>query len=68
MDRKYRDITAAEISPCRKVTDDSLILKQIAHNLAYIADELSDINKALRGEVEPYETVPSEEWNGEIGF
>ena len=45
MERKYRDITALEIGACQKVTDDSLILKQIAYNLAYIADELAEANR-----------------------
>lgn len=45
MERKYRDITALEIGACQKVTDDSLILKQIAYNLAHIADELSESNR-----------------------
>ena len=45
MERKYRDATALEIGACQKVTDDSLILKQIAYNLAHIADELAEANE-----------------------
>lgn len=45
MERKYRDATALEIGACQKVTDDSLILKQIAYNLAHIADELAESNR-----------------------
>lgn len=48
MERKYRDATAVEVGVCQKVTDDSLILKQIAYNLAHIADELAESNRFNR--------------------
>lgn len=43
----YRDKTETEIRPCRNTNDDSIILRQIALNLAAIADVLAEINQRL---------------------
>lgn len=43
----YRENTEAEIRPCRNTNDDSIILRQIALNLATIADFLAETNQRL---------------------
>lgn len=44
-EKSYLELTEYNLKNCLKVTDDSLIFKEIAHNLAKIADELSESNR-----------------------
>ena len=45
MDRKYSEITDSLLSRCYSERESWLVMKQIAYNLASIADELAEANR-----------------------
>lgn len=45
MDRKYSEITDSVMNMCHSDRENWLVLRQIAYNLAGIADELAEANK-----------------------
>lgn len=47
MEESYLELTEYNLKDCRRVTDDSLIFKEIAKNLACIADEIHDNTDTL---------------------
>lgn len=44
----HREKTEERIAPCRKISDDSIVLKEIAINLAIIADEIQKMRAEIR--------------------
>lgn len=45
MDRKYSEITDSVMNMCHSDRENWLVLRQIAYNLASIADELAEANR-----------------------
>ena len=45
MDHKYGNLTTEVMDMCHRDQDTLIVLKQIAWNLAYIADELAEANR-----------------------
>ena len=45
MNRKYRNITSVELNYCKSEKANWIAFKQIAYNLAHIADELAELNR-----------------------
>ena len=45
MNRKYSDLTTEIMDMCHSEKDNHVVLRQIAWNLAYIADELAELNR-----------------------
>lgn len=45
MERKYGDLTSNIMEMCHRDKDKLIVMKQIAWNLAYIADELAEANR-----------------------
>ena len=45
MDRKYGNLTNEVMDMCHSDKDKLIVMKQIAWNLAYIADELAELNR-----------------------
>ena len=45
MDRKYSEITDSVLNMCHSDRENWLVLRQIAYNLAGIADELAEANR-----------------------
>lgn len=45
MDKKYSEVTTEVMGMCHSDKDTLIVLKQICWNLAYIADELAELNR-----------------------
>lgn len=45
MERKYGNLTSEIMDMCHSEKDNHIVLRQIAWNLAYIADELAEANR-----------------------
>lgn len=45
MERKYGNLTTEIMGMCHSDKDTLIVLKQICWNLAYIADELAELNR-----------------------
>ena len=45
MAHKYGDLTGMVMEMCHRDQDNLIVMKQIAWNLAYIADELAEANR-----------------------
>lgn len=45
MERKYGNLTTEIMDMCHSEKDNHIVLRQIAWNLAYIADELAELNR-----------------------
>lgn len=45
MEHKYGNLTTDIMDMCHSEKDNHIVLRQIAWNLAYIADELAELNR-----------------------
>ena len=45
MKKKYSELTTEVMGMCHSEKDNHIVLRQICWNLAYIADELAELNR-----------------------